>query len=277
MLINIYDIMNKKVLIMVSLAIFAICFSLGTVSAIDNSSFTDNLNAVDDASSVDALNAPEDADSLSQCDNSNDVGNLTLSESSSDEKLALSINSSDNVLSSSVSVSSGHTFHKNGYTFKVSDNQYKKIKKAINAGKKQKFLDWGFKFTVKTKNFKKVKVLVKKQTIYKKVRYDALTKSHERVILNNLKTYYDAGWQRYKMTYKEAKNSNKYLAYHYVHFKKTVKTYKTVKMRIYATISYVGEYDYVTGEHAYFPWVSFDAKKSGYEERYLGGCLLNSY
>lgn len=56
-----------------------------------------------------------------------------------------------------------------------------------------------------------------------------------------------------------------------------VKTYKTVYMRVYATISYVGEYDYVTGQHAFFPWVSFDAKKSGYSDRYLNGYLLTSY
>ena len=39
----------------------------------------------------------------------------------------------------------------------------------------------------------------------------------------------------------------------------------------------VGEYDYVTGQHSYFPWVSFTAKKSGYDDRYLEGYLLTSY
>ena len=277
MLINIHYIMNKnKFLILVALAIFAVCFSLGSVSAADDSNSTDCLNAVEDTNVSDTLNAPEEADTLSQ-ENSNDADNLSVSESSSGEVLALSTNSSDSVLSTSVSVSSGHTFYKDGYKFKVSDSKYKKIKKAIKAGKKRTFLDWGFRFTVKTNKFEKVKILVKKETIYKKVLFDGLTKSHKRVIFNNLKSCYDAGWQRYYMSYKEAKNSNKYLAYHYVHFKKTFKTYKTVKMRIYATISYVGEYDYVTGEHSYFPWVSFTAKKSGYDDRYLEGCLLTSY
>lgn len=277
MLINIHYIMNKnKFFILVALAIFAVCFSLASVSAADDSNSSDSLNAVEDTNVSDTLNAPEEVDTLSQ-ENSNDVDNLSVSESSSGEVLTLSTNSSDSVLSTSVSVSSGHTFYKYGYKFKVSDSQYKKIKKAIKAGKKQTFLDWGFKYTVKTNKFEKVKILVKKQTTYKKVRYEGLSKkTHTRVILANLKPYYDAGWQRYYMSYKEA-NSNKYYGYNYVHFKKTVKKYKTVKMRIYATISYVGEYDYVTGQHSYFPWVSFTAKKSGYDDRYLEGYLLTSY
>ena len=265
--------MNKnKSLILIALAIFVICFSLGSVSSADNG--TGSLNAIDDANSVDKLNALEEVDSLSQTDGDK----LAISDSSSNEVLALSTNSSDNVLSTSVSVSSGHTFHKYGYTFKVSGSQYKNIKDAIKMGKKQKFLDWGFDYTVKTNKVIKVKVLAKKQTIYKKVRYEGLSKkTHTRVIFNNLNYYYNNGWQRYDMSYQPAKNSKKYVGYNYVHFKKTVKKYKTVYMRVYATISYVGEYDYETGQHAYFPWVSFDAKKSGYGERYLKGYLLTSY
>lgn len=257
---------NSKFLILVALAIFAVCFSLASVSAADDSNSSDSLNAAEDVNVVDTLNAPQDAN------------NLSVSESSSDEVLALSTNSSDKVLSTSVSVSSGHTFHKYGYTFKVSSSQYKNIKNAIKMGKKQKFLDWGFDYTVKTNKVIKVKVLAKKQTIYKKVRYEGLSKkTHTRVIFNNLNYYYNNGWQRYDMSYQPAKNSKKYVGYNYVHFKKTVKKYKTVYMRVYATISYVGEYDYETGQHAYFPWVSFDAKKSGYGERYLKGYLLTSY
>ena len=99
MLINIHYIMNKnKFLILVALAIFAVCFSLGSVSAADDSNSTDCLNAVEDTNVSDTLNAPEEADTLSQ-ENSNDADNLSVSESSSGEVLALSTNSSDSVLS----------------------------------------------------------------------------------------------------------------------------------------------------------------------------------
>ena len=262
--------MNKrKFLIIFSFAVLVACLSIGSISAVDNST-SDNLNVADDAGYVEVLSAPEETNSLSKCQEDNS----TLSVGSSDEKLELSNDSSDNVLSTSVSVSSGHTFYKNGYKFKVSDSKYKQIKKAIKAGKKQTFLDWGFKFTVKTNKFEKVKVFVKK-TVYKKVLYDGLTKSHKRVIFNNLKSCYDAGWQRYLMSYKEAKNSNKYLAYHYVHFKKTIKTYKTVKMRVFATISYEGSYDYDdVGPHYFYPVVEFDAKRAGYSPVFLSDGLL---
>lgn len=256
--------MNKtKFLIIFSLTVFVVCFSIGSLSAVHNST-GDNLNTAADAESVEVLNAPEDVNSLSQCLNDNS----TLSESFSDEKLDLSKNSSDDVLSSSVSVSSGHTFHKKGYTFKVSDYQYKMIKKAIKAGKKQTFLDWGFDFNVKTDKLIKVKHLVKKQTYYKKVRYERfdypyITKTA------NLKNYYSQGWKKYNHKWV---NGN-----HYAYLKKTVKTYKKVKMRVFANIYYVGEYDYVTGQHAYFPWVSFTAKRSGYSHKYLEGYLLTSY
>ena len=268
--------MNKKVLILVSLAIFAVCFSFGSVSAIDNSTSVDNLNAVDDASSVDALNTPEGADYLTQYDNSNDVSNLTLSESSSDEKLALSSNSSDNILSSSVSVSSGHTFHKNGYTFKVSDSQYKKIKKAIKAGNKRNFLDYGFEFTVKTNKVVKVKVVVKKQTIHKKVRYAKVINAYGEVKLVNLKDYYRNGWKKYGSGYDVAHNDDRsVLGYYFVKLKKTVKTYKTVKMRVYATISYEGVYDYDgVGPQYFYPVLEFNANKNGYPTKFLSDCFL---
>ena len=279
MLINIHYIMNNsKFLILVALAIFAVCFSLGSVSAADDSNSTDSLNAVEDANAADTLNAPEEVDTLSQ-ENSNDADNLSVSESSSDEVLALSANSSDNVLSTSVSVSSGHTFYENGYTFTLSDYYYKMVKRAIKAGKKQTFLDWGFDFTVKTKNLEKVKILVKKHTIYKKVRYEGLTKYPYRTIkLADLKSYYRNGWKKYAQGFDNVGfKSSKYNGYNYVKLKKVVKTYKTVKMRVFADFYYVGTYDYDTGEHSYFPWISFEARRSGYSARYLSGCLLTYY
>ena len=260
--------MNKnKFLILVALAIFAACFSLASVSAADDSNSSDSLNAAEDINADDTLNAPEEENLLSQ-ENSNGGDNLSVSESSSAEVLALSTNSSDNVLSSSVSVSSGHTFYKNGYTFTLSDYYYKMVKRAIKAGKKHTFLDWGFDFTVKTKNLEKVKILVKKYTIYKKVRYERfdypyITKTA------NLNNYYSHGWKKYNHKWH---NGN-----HYAYLKKTVKKYKTVKMRVFADFYYVGKYDYDTGEHFYFPWISFEARRSGYSERYLSGCLLTSY
>ncbi len=268
MLINIHNIMNKnKFLILVALAIFAVCFSLGSVSAADGSNSSDSLNAVEDTNVSDTLNAPEEADTLSQ-ENSNDADNLSISESSSGEVLTLSANSSDNVLSTSVSVSNGHTFYKNGYTFTLPDYYYKMVKRAIKAGKKQTFLDWGFDFTIKTKNLEKVKILVKKHTIYKKVRYERLDFPYITKTAN-LKNYYSRGWKKYDHEW--------YYGNHYAYLKKTVKKYKTVKMRVFADFYYVGKYDYDTGEHFCFPWISFEARRSGYSARYLGGCLLTSY
>ena len=77
---------------------------------------------------------------------------------------------------------------------------------------------------------------------------------------------YDNGWKKYWTGYESAKNSKRYLGYNYVKLKKTVKTYKTVKMRVYANIGYTGEYD---GRTILIPNVSdadFDACAS-YEER----------
>ena len=264
--------MNKSKFIMLfSFVLFVACLSLGSVFAVDNSNSTDTLNVVDDEQ--DQLSIPENDNALSQSD---DVDNLTVSESDSNETLSLSTDSSNEILASSVSVSSGHTFKKCGYTFKVSDSQYKKIKEAIKVGKKQKFLDWGFSFKVKTNKVIKVKVLVKSKTYYKKVRYEGLTYYPYRgVKLANLKYYYNHGWKKYTTGYESSYGkSKKYLGYNYVKLKKTVKKYKTVKMRVYALIDYEGEYDYVTGQHAYFPWVSFEAQKSGYKSKYLTGTLL---
>lgn len=264
---------KSKFLIIFTLVLFALCFTLGSVSAIDNSNSTDSLNVIGDSEFDDTLNVPDEVNSLKQSDGDD---NLTVSESDSCENLSVSVNDSDNVLSSSVSVSNGHTFKKCGYSFKVSANQYKKIKHAISAGKKYKFLDWGFEFKVKTNKVIKVKVLVKSKTIYKKVRYEGFTPyPYNTIKLANLKNYYKNGWKKYFSGYESSYGkSKKYLGYNYVKLKKTVKTYKTVKMRVYATISYTGKYDYVTGEHVYYPFVAFDAMKKGYPSRYLDFTLL---
>ena len=253
-----------------SFVLFVVCLSLGSAFAADSSNSTDTLNV---GVEQDTLNIHENSTVLTQYD---DVDNLTVSECDSNETLSVSIDSSKEVLASSASVSSGHTFKKCGYTFKVSDSQYKKIKEAISAGKKQKFLDWGFSFKVKTNKVIKTKVLVKSKTYYKKVRYEGLTYYPYRgVKLANLKYYYNHGWKKYTAGSESSYGkSKKYLGYNYVKLKKTVKTYKTVKMRVYAIIDYVGEYDYVTGQHAYFPWVSFEAQKSGHGSKYLPGTLL---
>ncbi|WP_407410768.1 hypothetical protein [Methanobrevibacter sp.] len=264
--------MNKSKLILSCLfVLFVACLSLGSVFATDNSNSTDTLKVIDDEQ--DALSIPENDVALSQ---SGDADNLTVSESDANETLSLSSDSSKEVLASSVSVSSGHTFKKCGYTFKVSDSQYKKIKNAISAGKKQKFLDWGFEFKVKTNKVIKVKVLVKTKTYHKKVRYEGLTYyPYKAVKLANLKYYYKHGWKKYDTGFQSSNGkSKKYLGYNYVKLKKTVKTYKTVKMRVYATIYYEGEYDYVAGPHVYYPVVNFDAMKKGYSSRYLNCALL---
>ena len=278
MLLNIHYIMNKKLLILIILTIFCIGVSISSVSAIENSNSTDDLDVVDDSDSVNTLNSVEREDSsenLSKSDDSDSLESLGVCESSSDENLSAQVNSSSDVLTSSVSVSSGHTYYKCGYTFKVSSNQYKKIRQAINAGKKQTFLDEGFRFSVKTNNVIKTKVVVKTKTYYKKVRYEGLTKyPYNTIKLANLKSYYNSGWKKYATGYEIAKNSNKYLGYNFVKLKKTVKTYKTISMRVYATISYEGDFDYVYGPHYYYPIVSFYAKKSGYSTKYLTGDFL---
>ena len=302
--------MYKNKLILSSLlAFFCFLMVIGSVTATDNSTLGDDLAIADNYSSQNQLNFIEETDTLNSDFNENSLekcslnqnltisedkkgelstiedneylerteeANLTVVDNASDETLSMPVNSTADLLSSSVSVSSsqGHTYHKGGYTFKVSAYQYKKIRQAINVGKKQKFLDWGFHFKVKTNKVIKVKILKKAKTKYKKVRYEAFTPYPYRGIkVANLNNYYKNGWKKYSTGY-ESTYGQKYLGYNYVILKKVYKSYKTVKMRVYADIIYVGSEDYVTGQHAYFPWVSFKAMKSGYKTIYLNGLLL---
>lgn len=288
---------KKKLMLPALLAVFCFLIAMGSLAAADNSTFNDDLSITEDNSSPDQLNSIEKTDTLNSDFNESsleksisdqsedeedehleksDENNLTVIDNASDEILSIPVNSTEEVLSSSVSVSSssGHIFYKGGYKFKVSANQYKKIRQAIKVGKKQKFLDWGFEFKVKTNKVIKVKILKKTKTKYKKVRYEAFTPYPYRGIkVANLKNYYKNGWKKCRTGY-ESTYGQKYLGYNYVILKKVYKTYKTVKMRVYANINYVGSEDYVTGEHGYFPWVSFIAMKKGYKDNYLGGILL---
>lgn len=276
MLLNKYNNMYKNKLFLIVMAIFCLILAIGSVSASEYSNSSDNLSYADDSQSIDELNAVDDVDSENVGKSVDSDNEDNLSASDNNELLSQESNSSKEILSSSVSVSSGHTYKKLGYTFKVSANQYKKIREAINMGKKQKFLDWGFKFKVKTNKVIKVKVVKSTKKYYKKVRYEGLTRyPYKSVKLANLKNYYNNGWKKYSQGFESVYGkSSKYLGYNYVKLKKVVKKYKTVSKRVYAIISYVGKYDYDYGEHAYFPWVSFDAIKSGYKTNYLDGTLL---
>ena len=248
---------KNKIWILITLLIFCIC--LGSVSASDNSNSTDNLTATN-----------VEMENLNDVDTIDSNDKLSISEESSSQVLSLKEGSSQDVLSSAASVSNGHTYHKNGYTFKVSSSQYKQIKDAIKMGKKQDWLDNGFIFKVKTNKVIKVKVLVKTKTYTKKVRYEGLTKyPYKGIKLANLKKYYKKGWKKKSVGYETAKKSKKYLGYNYVILKKTVKKYKTVKMRVYATIKYEGWSKYYGGPHYYYPWVDFNAMKKGYSSKYL--------
>lgn len=227
----------------------------------------------------------------------NNESNLSIDESSNDEILSnmailtsvVDIPSQSNTAKIVKNTAKGHTYHKVGYAFKVSANQYKKIRKAINYGKKHKFLDWGFEFKVKTNKIHKYKKPIyknKKVTAYK-WKYKKISVSQETYWKWDYRFYTDKtktknGWICYKLSQTDYEYGVPYT--HYVHFKKKVKyittkkvktgRYKTVNMRIYANIIYVGSEDYVTGQHAYFPWVSFQAMKSGYKTIYLNGLLL---
>lgn len=294
---------KNKLMLSTLLAIFCFLIAINSVAAIDNSTFNDELAVTDNLTSQNQLNSinpdsnlneqpleknsdenltksedKEDELSIIEDDErleKSDESNLTTADNASDEIISIPVNSTADVLSSvSVSSSQGHIFHKGGYTFKVSTNQYKKIRQAINIGKKRQFLDWGFEFKVKTNKIIKVKFLKNAKTVYKKVRYEAFTPYPYRGIkVANLNNYYKNGWKKYRIGY-ESTYGQKYLGYNYVILKKVYKSYKTVPMRVYANICYVGSEDYVTGQHAFFPWVSFEAMKTGYKTKYLGGYLL---
>ena len=269
--------MNKNKLLACLLFIFCLIISIGFVSAsddspVDNLTLTDNseqvnnLNVVENENFVDKIGKNEDFDSnLTKMVDAESNDNLSTSESVSSEILSQQVNS-DDILSSSVSVSTGHTFKKMGFKFKVSASQYKKIKTAIKTGKHQKFLDTSFHFKVKTNKVVKVKVLVKSKTYYKKVKYERFDYPYDTKIAD-LNKYYKNGWKKYQTKW--------YYGYHYAFLKKTIKKYKTVKMRVYAKIHYIGTDEYVTGQHLYFPFVEFYAIKNGYHSKYYGLSVLN--
>lgn len=261
----------KNKLIFTLLAIFCVIISLSAISASDLSNNTNDLAEID--SSDDYLSSVETVtDENEPLAKSDDSSPISVSENSS-EALSLNVEESNEILSSSASVSSDdnpHTYHINGYTFTVSGNQYGKIKDAINMGKKHDWLDNGFAFKVKTDKVIKVKKLVSKKTYKKKVRYEGLTRyPYNGIKLANLKKYYNKGWKKTFTSYETAKHSKKYLGYNYVILKKTVKKYKKVKMRVYAEIEYQGWSRYYDGPHYYYPWVSFEAQKAGYSSKYL--------
>lgn len=295
--------------LMLPIIVLLFCFLIGSVAAIDNNDIGENLTNAEGPNSPEQLNSIEETPTLSSDFNESDMlkksdlnDHLSIvNESNSDEKLCIDyeagdvfsmpVNSSANVLSTAVSVSSsqGHIYNKGGYIFKVSQYQYKKINQAINAGKKQKFLDYGFKFTVKTnklhiykKPFYQTKKVVKYKWVYKTVRVSQEKYWYWEYRFDTDRRATSSGWECYKLSETDFEYGVPHT--HYVHFKKKVKyvgtqkvktgKYQNIVMRVYANINYVGEYDYVTGQHAFFPWVSFIAMKSGYKNIYLDGLLL---
>lgn len=146
------------------------------------------------------------------------------------------------------SATASHTYHKGGYTFTVSDNQYKKIQEV----KKGNFKD--VNYYIKTKHTKTVKVpkyknkkVTKYKWKHKKVVYEYITwYPYKGVKVSNLKDYYNNGWKKYSSGSNTLKNNKKYGAYNYVLLKKkvpyttTVKVkngYKNVRCPVYALIA----------------------------------------
>ena len=274
--------------LLIIFAIFAVGITISSVSAIDDSNLTDDLSIIDESSSIDSLNSIENSnpiESLNKNDESNSADYSSISQICPPQALSLDLNSKENVLSSSVSVSSnnnGYTYHMNGYTFTVSSNQYKHIKNAIKMGKKHDWLDDGFSFKVKTNKF-----YTYKKPIYKTKKVTKYKWKYKKLSVSQVK-YWD--WE-YK--YHTDKKTNGWICYklmetdfdygvphkHYVYLKKKVKykttkkvktgNYKKVKMRVYAVVKYQGWSEYYDGPHYYFPWVDFKAIKSGYSTKYL--------
>ncbi len=138
------------------------------------------------------------------------------------------------------SVSASHTYKRGGYTFKVSDKTYSKIKEA----KKNK--DGLVPFKVKTNKHQTIKVpkyKTKKVSKYK-WKYKKLKVSQEKYWDWEYKYYTDQtsnGWKCYKLTETDFEDGIPYT--HYVHLKKKVKYkatkkvktgYKKVKVPVYA-------------------------------------------
>ena len=134
---------NRGFLILLISVIFCMGVSAGFVSANDNP-ISDNLTMAENTEQVDTLNAADNDDSsdnlsqsensdenLSQIVDSNTSDNLATKNDNSDEVLSKPVNSSDEVLSSSVIVYSNHVYKVGKYTFKLSDKQYNEIKKYL--------------------------------------------------------------------------------------------------------------------------------------------------
>ena len=249
---------NRGFLILLILVIFCMGVSVGFVSANDNSTSynltmaenteqVDTLNAADNDDSSDNLSQSENSDeNLSQIVDSNTSDNLATKNDNSDEVLSKQVNSSDEVLSSSVIVYSNHVYKVGKYTFKLSDKQYNDLKNHkvhyVRVNSKD------FK-TVKIPKYKNKKV-IKYKWKYKKVRWEGLTPyPYTGIKLANLKSYYNSGWKKVRYGYETAYNSNRFLGYNYailkkkVYYTKTKKVksgYKKVKLRVSAQIGLTG-------------------------------------
>lgn len=301
MIINKHYIMYKNKVSLLILMLFCISISLGAVSANENVTNIDNLTAIDNPDSNNNLNAIEEIekeDTLGQIDESNynssnnenatsnDV--LGVSENDSSETLTLSVNPSEDLLTSSVDVYSAHTYHKKGYTFTVSANQYKKIQyvkhnKYDSPDDMNGHEAW---FKVKTNKFYKYKKYIYKKvkvTKYKwKYKYVLTGKSYYKngryhyKNYNKVRTYYNKGW-KYHAYASESNSQGGYNDYAVVKKKvkytatKKVKTnkYKTAKKRIYATIETHRTGDY---PNMYY-MVTYDFYVFGFGYIKCGGAL----
>lgn len=172
---------------------------------------------------------------------------MNIRKDNSDEVLSKQVNSSEEVLSSSVIVYSNHVYKVGKYTFKLSDKQYKDIK-----NRKVHYVRVNSKDskTVKIPKYKNKKV-IKCKWKYKKVRWEGLTRyPYTGIKLANLKSYYNSGWKKVTYGYETAYNSNRFLGYNYailkkkVYYTKTKKVksgYKKVKLKVSTQIGLTGE------------------------------------
>lgn len=273
MLLNKYNNMYKNKLFLIAMAIFCLILAIGSVSASEYSNSSDNLSYADDSQSIEELNAVDEVDSEKVGKSVDSDNEDNLSASDGNELLSQESNSSKEILSSSVSVSNGHTYHKGGYTFTVSGSQYKKITALKKGDTSQDFY-----FHIKTGKYKVLKVpkyktvkATKYKWKYKTIliieeyynNYGSLKKYKEYYTAYK---YYKNGWTDCKRKVVTKGNVVKY----YTTFKKKVKYvgtkkvkngYKKVKAPIYARI----------GISSFLPYVDFAAYKgSAYK-------VLNDY